>query len=56
MLSGPQMLLKTMGIDPDKILGDVKEFGKIMLQMQQDIAAIKDHLGISAIPPNDTEK
>lgn len=55
MLSGPEMLLKTLGIDPQKILGDVKEFGKVMLQMQQDIAAIKEKLGIPAIPPENKE-
>ena len=56
MLSGPAMLLKSFGIEPDKILGDVQQFGKVMLKMQQDIEAIKNHLGIPAQLPEVTEK
>lgn len=56
MLSGPQMLLKSFGINPEEILGNVKEFGTVMLKMQQDIADIKTHLGIPARLPEETEK
>jgi len=44
MLTGPQMLMKSMGINPDEILGNIKQFGDAMLAMQQGIARIEGKL------------
>lgn len=41
MLLGPAMLMKSMGIDPEEITKNIKQFGDAMLEMQQGIARIE---------------
>lgn len=41
MLSGPQMLMKSFGIDPEEVLKNVKEFGGAMLEIQKGISRIE---------------